>query len=208
LKSDQLSASASPRRIPVKAIRKVKSNRVKQYSFLKFPSAEELQKDAQTFAVGKFRDVQINELNVYSDGIIVSGRCDTKVLEAFLGDLFGWMKADYGYEQTTIIEPEMHFESNLVVRANKDLTAALSPPKRVTSLIEQTLTRFTDAQYLPTSTSFETDSVGLKTRRRPYRFSFERRLGMPFAKNVFYSQAPLRTDDHLSLLAGLEELAD
>jgi hypothetical protein len=49
---------------------------------------------------------------------------------------------------------------------------------------------------------------GLKTRRRPNRFTLERRIGLPFSANVFFSQAPLKSGDHLALLEALEALAD
>jgi hypothetical protein len=88
------------------------------------------------------------------------------------------------------------------------LTSILSPPKRVTNLIEQTLLRHTEHEYQPSTVYFETDSVGLKGRRRPNRFTLERRIGLPFSTNVFFSQAPLKSGDHFSFLEALEGLAD
>lgn len=181
---------------------------IQNYSFLKFPSADELQKDAQTFAIGKFQGIQINELSVYGDGIIVSGRCSTKTLQDFIVDLFETMANDFGYVQTQVLEPEMHYESSLVVRSDKALDSVIAPPQRVTSMIEQTLGAQTRAEYRPIGINFETDVSGLGTRRRPVRFSLERRLGVPFSKNVFYSQAPISSPDHLSLLQRLEQFVD
>jgi hypothetical protein len=181
---------------------------LQKYSFVKFPSVDDLQKDSQTFAMGKFQEFQIDELKVYGDGIIVSGKCNTDILSAFVTDLFGWIKSDFGLEEIAILKPEMHFESSLVVKAERDLTSALSPPKRVTNLIEQTMAGATQAEYQPSAIHFETDSEGLKTRRRPLRFTLERRIGVPFGSNVFYSQAPIKSADHLSLLGALEGLAD
>jgi len=66
----------------------------------------------------------------------------------------------------------------------------------------------TQAEYQPTTIYFETDSAGLRTRRRPNRFTCQRRVDLPFSTNVSYSQAPMKSDDHLALLEGLEGLAD
>jgi hypothetical protein len=181
---------------------------LQKYSFVKFPNLDDLQKESQTFNMGKFQGFQINELNVYSDGIIVSGKCNTDILGAFVTDLFGWIKTDFGLEEITVLKPEMHFESSLVVKAERDLTSVLSPPKSVSNLIEQTMARVTQAEYQPSVIHFETDSVGFKTRRRPHRFTLERRVGFPFEVNVFHSQAPMKSADHLSLLGDLEGLAD
>ncbi|WOH72814.1 hypothetical protein RX330_31805 [Bradyrhizobium sp. NDS-1] len=181
---------------------------IQTYSFLKSPSADDLQKDAQTFAMGKFQGIQINELSVYGDGIIVSGRCSTQTLQDFIADLFAMMTKDFGYIETRVLEPEMHYESSLIVRSGKALDSVIAPPQRVTTTIEQTLRAQTRAEYRPIGFNFETDVSGLGTRRRPVRFSLERRLGVPFSKNVFYSQAPITSADHLALLEKLEQIAD
>lgn len=179
---------------------------VQKYSFLKFPNLEQLQGETHAFGMGKFQDFQIDELKVYGDGIIVSAKCSTELLSEFVSDLFGWVRSEFGLRETKILEPEMYYESGLVVRAAKDLASVLSPPKRVSTVIEKALAR--QADYQPTGISYETDSEGLKTRRRPVRFAVERRAALPFSTNVFYSIAPLTSVDHLSLLTTLEGLAD
>ncbi len=40
---------------------------------------------------------------------------------------------------------------------------------------------------------------------KPGRFLLERREGYPFAQNVFYSEAPLSTHDHIELLQSIEQ---
>jgi hypothetical protein len=179
---------------------------LQRYSFVKFPNVDQLQSESQTFAIGKFQNVQIDELKVYSDGMVVSAKCGTELLLEFVTDLFGWTRDEFGLEQIAILKPETYFESGLIVRANKDITSVLSPPKRVSSVLEKALAEH--AEYQPSGIFYETDSEGLKTRRRPTRFALERRVGLPFSANVFYSAAPLATADHLSLLTTLEELSD
>jgi hypothetical protein len=183
---------------------------VQKFSFLKFPTLDDLLKEGQTFGLGKFQGVQITELKVYSDGVIVSGGCNTNILDAFLQELFAFIKADFGLDEIRVQEPEKHFESSIMVRAERDLVPILSPPKRVTSLIEQTISGVVGREYEPTTVYFETDSdpLKLKMRRRPNRFTLERKIGLPFSTNAFYSQAPLKSDDHFALLEALEGLAD
>lgn len=181
---------------------------LQRYSFVKFPNVDDLQRESQTFGLGKFQELQVDELKVYSDGVIVSGKCNTGMLEAFVADLFGWIKAEFGLEELSILKPEMHFESGLLFRPKVDITTILSPPKRVANLIERTMLEATQEEYQPTTIYFEADTVGLSGRRRPNRFTVERRIGLPFSANVFYSQAPLRSESHFALLEGLEALAD
>ncbi|WP_008545671.1 hypothetical protein [Bradyrhizobium sp. CCGE-LA001] len=108
---------------------------IQRYSFLKFPSADDFQKESQVFAVGKFGDVLSNELSVYGDGTIVAGRCGTEKLEAFIEDLFGMVQGA-GYSPATVFEPEMYLESSVIVRARNDLTIAFGAPPAATDLIK------------------------------------------------------------------------
>lgn len=39
------------------------------------------------------------------------------------------------------------------------------------------------------------------------RFILERRIGISYVENVFYSHAPVHTNAHLDLLAKLEEIS-
>src|SRR5215216_629140 len=92
-----------------------------RYSFAKPPSLDDLFKDVRAFRMGKFQDVQINELGVYNDGLIVSGRCDSDLLDAFISDLLSWAETELGLVQTITAKPERHYESNVVVQASADL---------------------------------------------------------------------------------------
>ena len=82
---------------------------IEKYSFVKYPNLDELQKENLAFKLGKFRDFQIDELRVYTDGVIVASKCSTEILSEFLGDLLVWIKSDFGYREITILKPEMHF---------------------------------------------------------------------------------------------------
>jgi hypothetical protein len=180
---------------------------IQRYSFVKSPTLDELQKEGQTFAFGKYQDVQINEFKVFTDGVIVSGMCSTDVLDGFLHDLFGWLQTAHGLEEIRLQEPEKYFESGLLVQAERNLVPIISPPKRVTDLIQKTISQITDVEFQATTTYLEADPKAVTGRRRPNRFTLERKIGLPFSTNAFYSQAPLRSGDHFTLLEGLEGLA-
>ena len=62
---------------------------IQKYSFAKYPNLDELQKESFAFNFGKFRDFQIDELRVYTDGVIVASKCSTEILSEFLTDLLG-----------------------------------------------------------------------------------------------------------------------
>ena len=51
------------------------------------------------------------------------------------------------------------------------------------------------------------DIAQISGKRKPFRFIVDRRVGLKFSENIFYSQAPFKTKDHLKVLASLETVA-
>ena len=53
----------------------------------------------------------------------------------------------------------------------------------------------------------EVDHTQYPARRKPLNLIVDRRLGQPFEKGLFFAQGPLRTQDYLSFLRAVEDLA-
>jgi hypothetical protein len=178
---------------------------VERYSFVRHPSIEQIVAPQVTFAIGKFKDVQIDELQIYPDGIIVAARCNTAVLDEFVGDLFAWAKDTFGLIIPSTTKSEKFFESIVVVKSTKDLALSISPRNDVAQLFNDL---FADkaASFRISGFTLDCDPAQFLGRRKPLRFTLERRAAIPFADNVFFSHAPLRTDDHLRLLNEIERI--
>jgi hypothetical protein len=178
-----------------------------KYSFAKLPTITELTSGSFAFAIGKFRDVQINELQVYPDGVIVSTRADTEILEGFLSDLFSWAEREFGLTPIATAKPEKFIESAIVVKSETDLSRALSPSNDVAAIVNRAIQeKVTRAHYQIAGFTLDSDPAAFLGRRKPMRFGIERRLNVPFNENVFYSYAPLHTQHHLKVLSELEAL--
>jgi hypothetical protein len=54
---------------------------------------------------------------------------------------------------------------------------------------------------------FDFDTKEFLGKRKPFRLIIDRRIGVAFSENIFYSQAPFRTKDHLNVLTSLEQVA-
>lgn len=177
---------------------------VNRYSFVKAPTSD--QPFPYTFSVGKFQNSQITELSIYNDGLIVSSASDTDLLDLFLGDLLSWATKEFGIvEQQT---PEKYYESTLIVKSDADLAAALRPQNNLIRDLSPAL-KSAGIELTPKLSGFlfDFDQADVKGKRKPSRFTVDRRLGVPFSQNVFYSTAPFRTKDHLRLLGSLEGTA-
>jgi hypothetical protein len=181
---------------------------VQRYSFAKYPSLEELLKATQSFSMGTFKGVQIQDFSIYSDGVIVSSRSDTDILDAFLDDLFAWIASELGLVPVITDRPEKHYESTLVVKSETDLVLATKPAKDVVDAFNRIWhKKYFETDYAHSGFLLHCDASQFKGRRNPMHFVVERRLGVPFDQNLFFSTAPLSTKDHLDFLARLEDLA-
>jgi hypothetical protein len=179
-----------------------------RYSFVKSPAPEQASDAVLTFSVGKFQDVQINELSIYSDGLIVSSPSSTDILDAFIDDLLSWAESELGLVQAPTAQPKKYYESSIVVHSMSDLPAALRPRNDLTAVLELALeSAGIECPYKFTGFLFDADPASFPGTRKPFRFIVDRRVGVPFSQHLFFSQAPLRTKDHLNLLESLEGLA-
>lgn len=183
------------------------SKLVKRYSFVKSPGPE--QALPLTFNIGKFRETQISELSVYNDGLIISSASDTDILDAFLNDFLGWATKEFGVEPMELPKPEKFYESSIVVQSTSDISScALSLPNDLDKALSAAMKSAQIVEPLKSSGFIlDFDIAQISGKRKPFRFIVDRRVGLKFSENIFYSQAPFKTKDHLKVLASLETVA-
>jgi hypothetical protein len=180
-----------------------------RYNFLKFPTPDQILKREIAFNIGKFQDIQIQDFNIYIDGIIVSSASDTDKLMAFINDVFSWARDKFGVIPTVVDKPETYFESTLIVKSDCDLANAVTPKGDISGMVGRAFNKANsmEADFIPTGIIVDMDAHGFGGRRRPMHFTIERKLGVPFEDNVFYCRAPVPTKAHLELLRAVEDLA-
>jgi hypothetical protein len=182
---------------------------VERYSFVKAPNPDHHldQPLPYVFSVGKFQDAQITELSIFSDGLIVSSVSDTDLLDGFIEDLMSWATKELLVVQMTTAKPEKFYESSIVVKSTSDLPMSLDPQNNVTGTLK-TAMESANIQSGFTLSGFmlDLDPGEFAGKRKPFRFVVDRRVGVPFSENIFYSQAPFRTQDHLAVLRSLETM--
>jgi hypothetical protein len=184
------------------AIAKVKE----RYAFFKVPNPD--QALPLIFSIGKFREAQIAEFSIYNDGFIVSSNSNTDLLDAFIGDLLQWAETELSIVPLPGTTPEKFYESNIVVRAQSDLVGTVIPGLDVNRAIGKAMQSASITASLNLSgLIFDFDAKEFLGKRKPFRLVIDRRLNVPFSENVFFSQAPFRTDDHLEVLTNFERAA-
>jgi hypothetical protein len=180
---------------------------VDRYKFIGAPrTLEELSAEKISFKQGLFENCTV-DLDVYNDGIIVSSKSPSELLDAFIQDLLTWMN-NLGLQRVETHAIHKIYESNIVVRSKSPILTLLDRLSPLQDLIARLFNKATNMNV-----NFEPIGFGLSpdlstmAAFKPTPFRFERRAQLSFDTNYFYSMAPLPTADHLMVLRELEKLA-
>lgn len=174
-----------------------------RYSFIKVPTKLEdidLQKGAE-LQEGRLGDIRIDRITIFLNGIVIDTRSSTEDSEKVLNDIISLALESFG----AIIKPaRQSFVSQFVFHSNMRL-AALNPvfPKVAAVLTERASADLKHPfTFEPTAILLNADTAQAKTA--PAMFSIERRAEIPFAENTYFSNAPLRTAEHIELVKTFE----
>lgn len=177
-----------------------------KYSFTYVPADSPDEKSPSVdFRVGKFRDHQIDKLSIYNDGFLVSAQANTAILDDFIEEAVHYVKDRFSLTEQTIYEPQIEYDSQIVVQGNFSIADGMSPLETATQKkLSDCFSKYgTDRKYEVVGFMMQSDpeiTHGLNSSN----FTLERRANVPFKKRLYYSVAPLKTDDHLELLRSLE----
>lgn len=174
-----------------------------RYNFQKFPvSVEELTGEVRGFRLGQWNGAQIDDLQVYNDGVIVAAPAETSVNEAFLDDLYGYVTDQFGMEPVYGSVEKRLYESAIIVELSTDMDAQLSAFSSVRQQLSDMVSGYgaENLDFSGTRIDFNVD-YRLPLVRRPINFTLDRRVGEPYSANRWYAMAPLKTADHIKLLS-------
>lgn len=181
----------------------------KRYSFAGVPTGlADIEGNKISFRQGVFNDVGIESLEIYGDGIILSSKCPSDVLDALLADLIQWMESAFNMHPVETHTINRNYESNILVRSDANILGALDILRPVQDLVAKSLkaTNGTEAKFDTFGLGFAADH-SLIPSLKPIAFRVERRVGVAFDMNYYVSAAPLRTADHLKVLERLEKVS-
>jgi hypothetical protein len=177
-----------------------------RYGFAESPSVEATMKQGAIFKQGRFiiggNKFNISDMGVFNDGVIVSAS-DTKDSEYILDDVLMWLKDTFGIREPKTIIPKTFF-SQVVVELESSVEDALRILDKVRKLFHQSMQATYKGIEIPvaglSSIGIGIDSKNIPGIQEPI-FSLQRRVGRPYAENRYFCSAPLKTEDHLELLA-------
>lgn len=181
-----------------------------RYGFLKAPdpaiSREEATKVGYKFGIGQISShAKINavaEFSIYTDGIVAEAKT-SEIAEAFLEDIIRFLQSDLKFRPFSS-KPKRFFYSQMVVEFEKPLAQLLHSFEKISDAISRHLTQQFEL-YVPMSFArldFQAEK-SLVPEPTP-KFIIERRAGISFDRERYYSSAPMRTADHTAVLQEIE----
>ncbi len=186
-----------------------------RYGFLRVPKTLEELNSATTgadFHHGKFtidtRTVRIERFQVFSNGLIAITRTDTDDANLFIDDVLNFASARFNAQVPEVPGPTCYL-SHLEVELQIQLEEGFPSLKSIADKISESVGKYglinPQARFQMTGLSFYIDtSNNPNTPVQP--FTLERRVKKPFASNLYYSTAPLKTSEHRNILQHLELL--
>jgi hypothetical protein len=178
---------------------------VKRYQFAQYPKTREewLDPKGSPFAQGRVGPIEINRLIIYSNAVELTAQTTTEGNEQILEEMLIWAtslglqytKNDQRFRWPT---SELTFTSDISLDALHPAVRALGD--ELSRIVTQSFRM--PALYQTTAVALNLDDMNLKIPPGPFRL--ERRQGIPFTENMYYSIAPLTTNDHVRVLEQFE----
>jgi hypothetical protein len=160
-----------------------------------------------TFLSGMFDGKVIDKFQIYERGVLCETKTSTEHCDFFIDDLLVWA-AEKELQIYSKESPDRGYWSSVEVHMDNVIESGLNILSHIGSQISKKLRTYgleSMPDYIPSGFKLYTDTTGLAPPV-PGEFAIERRVGQPYSSSIYISWGPLRTNDHLDLLAELESV--
>jgi hypothetical protein len=177
-----------------------------RYNFQKFPQEFkdfDEQKGVE-FLHGKSGDTVIDKLVVYTDGLLIDTRSNTKVSEQLIEEALLWGKSKFGLVYQPGMIKRFAYVSQVTFYSDVQLDGLNPALKKLSSRITSAIS---DIRHEPLEYQTIAVIIGhdpLKAKNPVAAFTIFPRAATPFTEHKYFSEAPLPTDLHLELLQEFE----
>jgi hypothetical protein len=179
---------------------------VARYNFEKFPQRLEDFDESKgvTFGVGRLGNSVIEQLVIYTYGIVVDTRTSTQESKRLLEEAFIWGSKELGLTYKPSMVKRWQYASQVTFRSTVPMANACPAVQRLADGVSKAV-----AEAMGESLKYDLAILAVDydqlARKHPLgRFSIQRRDNTPFSENKYYSDAPLPTDLHIRLLEQFE----
>lgn len=185
-----------------------------KFNFLEAPRTAAQYDGAKgiVFQHGVLDGVVIDKFTLFNDGLVCETKVDTDFADRIIDEAILWAQGEAGIRiPAALLEHAGRiYLSRLVFEADLMLDQANKRFSKIGKAIAESIraygvTRVSD--YALAGVHLHTDGGSMPggTSSQTPAFSFERQINQPFSARRYFSSAPLKTVDHVSILKALEE---
>lgn len=153
------------------------------------------------FSTGRFGDTNISALQLYRNGIFAESHASTSSIDFFVDDLLSWVQSEFQIE-CLISEPvKRRYFSSTEVKTSIDFSSKFARLDKVSKMLSKMAN---DTGVAVATYEFSGLTINAEPNPRNVvqtgKFLFERRQGEKYEDNIFYSEAPVTSEQHKELL--------
>jgi hypothetical protein len=180
---------------------------VDRYGFLKYPQKLEEFDETKgiTFASGRFNKQVIEQIQIFTYGLVLDTRISTEESKRLLEEALVWASDVLGINYDPKKTYRWQYVSSLTFTSDVFPKSMPRPVRSLAESVSQALGSSINENrtYEVVNLSLDYDQL---TRKHPLgAFTIQRRENTPFGENKYFSSAPLPTEMHLKLLQNFEQ---
>ena len=179
---------------------------VEKFGFYKFPQKPDEFDETKgvEFLGGKWGDVVVEKFTIFSNGLLLDTRVSTSESRRILLEGIAWAASSFGLKYNPPMITHWGYVSNLTFYSDLPLLKSNFPTSKLVERVQNAARESTGdlASWEPTIFTLHSDPIPKKPLYAP--FTIQRRAETAFAENKYFSEAPLQTDTHWTILEQFE----
>jgi len=182
----------------------------KRYRFAKYPqhlldynSDNALEFSSGTFLKGASADLRVG-LTIYNNGLVADSLSSTDNSEAFLQDIAQWAEKKHNFHIDPALITRKSYVSQIEVQFAGELQLVNPKLNFLPAQLYSLVVPFDGKpmEYRFGGISAWTENV--EKERTLNAFRLERKWNTPFEENIYFSAAPMPTQQHVAILGDIE----
>lgn len=159
------------------------------------------------FNHGQHKSRNIGLFKIYNKGLFVRANDETAFLNEFIGDCLEFCTSQYDISVSETMPVSKRYVSTLDVKPSHQLLKKIQTLDEISAQITKTVSSYgySNSTFSLSGLFFQPD-VMKATPHNPGRFILERKVNTSNNDNIFFTEAPMSTDEHIKILELMERL--
>lgn len=179
---------------------------VGRFNFQKYPTTHEEFDESKgiEFLDGQWEGINVPKLTIYNNGFLVETQASTAVSEQILMASLEWAKEAFGITFSPEMIYRRRYLSDLLVSTDVPIIDGFNPINNLRRNLSDAMNAILGERLPYAGIRLDIDFERFQRQAAIAPFTIQRRLDYAFSDNHYYSEAPLPTALHLSLLQKYE----